>query len=211
MTDADGLRERKKRATREAIAQAAADLFAKHGFEAVTTDDVAREANVSRQTVFNYFPTKEALLFDRDAEMRDALVAAVRERPPGSSLVDAFRGHTRSFWKRMASLTSDGSAPHDFWGIVQSSPALRDRAELTFTRHAEAVAAALANERGVPPDDPGCNAIARVLCGINSAILTSGLHRVSAADPKDAPKIAKQMIAEADRAYDLVKDGFGET
>jgi AcrR family transcriptional regulator len=64
--DMTGLREAKKRRTRETIAQAAADLFHERGFAAVTIDDVASAANVSRQTVFNYFPTKEQMLFDRE-------------------------------------------------------------------------------------------------------------------------------------------------
>src|SRR5581483_4208499 len=66
ITQVTGLRETKKRRTRETIAQAAADLFHERGFAAVTVDDVARAADVSRQTVFNYFPSKEQMLFDRE-------------------------------------------------------------------------------------------------------------------------------------------------
>jgi AcrR family transcriptional regulator len=206
----DGLRDRKKRQTREAIAAAAARLFAKHGFDAVTTDDVAREADVSRQTVFNYFPTKEALLFDREDEVREALVRAVRERPADKSLVEVFREHTRRFWQRLHALVSEGPLRDDFWGIVESSPALRNHAEVIFARHAAVVAAVLAEERKVPYDDPACHAIARALCGVNSAVLTTGLHRMRLADRKKAPAVAKQMLKEADRAYDLLRDGFGD-
>ena len=109
-----GLRERKKRETREAIAQAAADLFAERGFGAVTVDEVAAAADVSRQTVFNYFPTKEQMLFDRDAEVEAALVAAVRDRGPGVSLVDAFRAHTHAFWIRLQGAFVNGALPHGF-------------------------------------------------------------------------------------------------
>src|SRR5690349_3592412 len=84
-----GLRESKKRRTREAIAQAAADLFHERGFGAVTVDDVARAADVSRQTVFNYFPTKEQMLFDREDEVSAALLALVRGRRDGASLLAA--------------------------------------------------------------------------------------------------------------------------
>ena len=63
----EGLRERKKRQTREAIAQAAMALFVARGFDAVTVADVARAADVSEKTVFNYFPAKEDLVFARAA------------------------------------------------------------------------------------------------------------------------------------------------
>ena len=61
----EGLRERKKRQTREAIAAAAMALFVARGFDAVTVAEVARAADVSEKTVFNYFPAKEDLVFAR--------------------------------------------------------------------------------------------------------------------------------------------------
>src|ERR1700761_5016498 len=118
-----GLRERKKRETRESIAGAAAALFAERGFDAVTVEEVARAANVSRQTVFNYFHSKEEMLFDRDREVEAALGRALRERGPVTSAVDVFRAHTEAFWRR---LETTGMAPNEFWAIVESSPALRD-------------------------------------------------------------------------------------
>jgi AcrR family transcriptional regulator len=87
-----GLRERKKRETVERIAAVAADLFAERGFEAVAVVDVARIADVSEQTVYNHFPTKEDLVFDRSAEIEDALAAAVAASPPGRATVDAVGG-----------------------------------------------------------------------------------------------------------------------
>jgi len=70
----EGLRERKKRQTREAIAQAAMALFVEHGFDAVTVADVARAADVSEKTVFNYFPAKEDLVLLGGEERRAATV-----------------------------------------------------------------------------------------------------------------------------------------
>src|SRR5579875_3904658 len=96
-----GLRETKKQRTRETIARAAAGLFLERGFEAVTVEDVARAAEVSRQTVFNYFPTKEQMVFDREEEVAAALLALVADPPDGAALLDAFRRHTRSFWERL--------------------------------------------------------------------------------------------------------------
>jgi AcrR family transcriptional regulator len=198
-----GLRERKKQQTRDAIARAATELFARDGFESVTVKQIARAADVSRQTVFNYFATKEEMLFDRDPEVLDALLASIRSRAD-ESLVDAFRGHTTSFWRRIESGGNGDVAPAAFWRVVQSSPSLRDHAEVVFARHARVVAGALADERALPGDDPSCHALARVLCSINAAILTCGLDRI--ARGQDAAEVAREMIDEADRAYGLVDD-----
>jgi len=203
-----GLREDKKRRTRETIAHVAADLFAERGFESVTVGDVARAADVSRQTVFNYFPSKEQMLFDRDAEVEAALVAAVRDRAPGTSLLAAFRTHTQGFWARLQSVSDDGPLPHGFWEIVQRSPALRDYAEAMFARHAQAVARQLAQERGVADDDPVTHAIARALCGVNAAVLVSGLDRLVGGEA--ARRVTADMIAQASRAYDLLEHGLGD-
>lgn len=201
-----GLRERKKLQTREEIAQAAARLFAAHGFEAVTVDDVASAANVSRQTVFNYFPTKEQMLFDRDAEVEAALLAATRDRADGKALLSAFRGHTRAFWTRLDSVLRQGPLPHGFWEIVEPSPALRDYLEATIARQAIAVAQQLAAQRSRPEDDPICHAIARALCGVNAAILTCGLHRLNRGD--DPHRTVTEMLAQAEEAYDLLEHGL---
>ena len=81
-----GLRERKKQQTRQLIADTARELFAERGFEAVTVSDIARAADVSAQTVFNYFPTKEDLFYSRLEAFESELVAAVRDRAPDESV-----------------------------------------------------------------------------------------------------------------------------
>ena len=78
-----GLRERKKRRTRELIAATAARLFAERGYEHVSVLDIAAAAEVSEQTVYNHFPTKSELILDRDQQLRDELTSAIRERAPG--------------------------------------------------------------------------------------------------------------------------------
>jgi len=90
MTD-PGLRERKKARTRQVIADAAARLFAQRGYEQVAVSDVAREAEVSEQTVYNYFQTKEQLVTDRDQLVQDALSRRIRMRAPGTTPAAAIR------------------------------------------------------------------------------------------------------------------------
>jgi AcrR family transcriptional regulator len=87
-----GLREIKKERTRRHIAETAARLFAEHGYERVAVTDVAREAEVAEQTVYNYFPAKEQLVTDREAQVRDRLCELIRTRPPGVTPAAAIRG-----------------------------------------------------------------------------------------------------------------------
>src|SRR4051812_33537983 len=85
-----GLRERKKQQTRQLIAETARKLFAERGFEGATVAEVAREAEVSEATVFNYFPTKEDLFYSGLEAFEEALLTAIREREPGESVLAAF-------------------------------------------------------------------------------------------------------------------------
>src|SRR5712692_7150084 len=86
-----GLRERKKKQTRQVIAETALRLFNERGFDSVTVAQVARAADVSDATVFNYFPTKESLFFGQMQTFEEALVQAVGERRVGESVLAAFR------------------------------------------------------------------------------------------------------------------------
>ena len=119
----ESLRERKKAATRTAIADTAMQLFERFGYDQVSVERVAREAGVSKQTVFNYFPTKELLVFDRADEVREAMVSAVRDRPPGVSVVESFRRLTREFWGRFAALP-DERPQRGFFHVVAETPSL---------------------------------------------------------------------------------------
>src|SRR6266508_7052874 len=87
----EGLRERKKQRTRELIAETAQRLFRERGFDAVSVAEVAREAEVAEKTVFNYFPTKEDLFYSRLEQFEEELLAAIREREKGQSVIGAFR------------------------------------------------------------------------------------------------------------------------
>src|SRR5215211_2800343 len=93
---AAGLRERKKQQTRELIAETARRLFAERGFERVTVAEIARAADVSDQTVFNYFPTKEELVYWRLGSFEEELLSAIREREPGESVLAAFGRFVRA-------------------------------------------------------------------------------------------------------------------
>jgi AcrR family transcriptional regulator len=137
-----GLRERKKQRTRSQIADAAAELFAVHGYERVTVADVARAADVSEQTVYNYFPAKQNLVLDQDEALRDRLVRLVRDRPPGVSPAAAIRAEALAFVDGVAPMPP-AQVRGGLGSLAAVSPAVR-RLSLEMTdRHAEAISAAM--------------------------------------------------------------------
>jgi AcrR family transcriptional regulator len=90
-TTRPGLRERKKAETRQAVHQAALRLVVEQGFDAVTVEQIADAANISRRTFSNYFAGKEdALLYGEEQRFRQ-LVERVRSQPPQLSAWQAMR------------------------------------------------------------------------------------------------------------------------
>ncbi|WP_329049261.1 TetR/AcrR family transcriptional regulator [Amycolatopsis sp. NBC_01488] len=154
MTEVIGRRERKKAQTRQALADAALELFLEHGYDEVGVKEVADAADVSVTTLFKYFPSKEALLFDQDDDIEAALVLAVRGRPPGHTVVDALREH-------ILRDVSDGGPGEEFLRLVESTPALREYGRRMWLRHETALARAIAEETGAPENDVTCAALAR--------------------------------------------------
>ncbi|WEB44729.1 TetR/AcrR family transcriptional regulator [Streptomyces yunnanensis] len=149
-----GRRERKKAQTRQALADAAVRLFTEHGFDNVGVREVAEAADVSLSTLFKHFPSKEALVFDLDADVESALVAAVRDRDPGQSVLHALRDHLVS--TRTGVRTDDPT-----FVLVESTPALRDYARRMWSRHEKTLAATLADATGLAVDAPAVTALAR--------------------------------------------------
>ncbi|MEU8626933.1 TetR/AcrR family transcriptional regulator [Streptomyces sp. NPDC048669] len=170
-----GRRERKKAATRQAIADAALELFLEHGFERVSVRDVAEKADVSTTTLFAHFPGKEALVFDREAEVEAALTAAVRERPAGQDVVEALRAHALTSWVRVAS----DPRRDRFTALVDGTPALREYWERMWMRHAGALGAVIAEELGREADDLACSALARFVLEVPALALAGHDPRAS--------------------------------
>jgi len=146
-----GLRARKKARTRRTIADAAARLFAERGYERVAVSDVAREAEVSEQTVYNYFQTKEQLVTDNGQPIQDELCRLIRTRPSATTPVAAVRALVLD--------VVDGirDFPPEQWRgelgyLAATSPTVHRLALEMLDRQANAIADAIAETSEVRPE-----------------------------------------------------------
>src|ERR1700693_599841 len=155
-----GLRACKKRQTRQLIFETASRLFAERGFDAVTVAEVARAADVSGVTVFNYFPTKEDLFFGGMEVFEEQLLEAVRGREPGESAVEAFRRLLTNSFTRLAS-EENGAVIAKAAMLIQASAALQAREREVVARYTTLLAVMLAEETGGAPGDAEPWAVAR--------------------------------------------------
>jgi AcrR family transcriptional regulator len=203
-----GLRERKKQQTRELIADAARRLFEERGFDSVTVAEVAREADVSEATVFNYFPTKEDLVYHRMQAFEDEMLGAIGERPPGETILTAFRRFVlqpRGFLASTDEHATEGLAAIS--RVITESPALLARERQIFERYAGVLAALIADERGAAPGDLEPWVIANALIGVHRALLDYVRRRVLAG--VDNRRIAREMRARGKRVLALLEHGLG--
>jgi AcrR family transcriptional regulator len=144
----EGLRERKRRETRELIAGTAMRLFMQRGFDAVSVTEIAAAAGVAEKTVYNYFPVKAEMFFDEAGNVLAELLAAVRYRAAGQSAVDAVRTFIagRGEW-------AAGRRPEQptgrFRQLIADSTALQAQQRLMFASFEAALADTLADETGV--------------------------------------------------------------
>ena len=200
------LRERKKAQTRLLIADIAMGLFAARGFDGVTVAEVARAADVSVNTVFNYFPTKEDLFFDRQAEVEDMLAAIVRGRRPGEGAVDAIRRHILDGFASGDWSTGLWVGATDFFRLVESSPSLRARERELAGRTEAVLARTLAAETGAAADDPVPMIVAGLIVGARYAVLSEARRRLLDDEPFDV--VQEWALGAYRRAFELLENGI---
>ena len=201
-----GLRERKKRQTRALIAETARRLFAERGFDAVTVAEVARAADVSEGTVFNYFPTKEDLYGGMEA-FEAELVEAVRHRHAGESVLNAFR---RFVLDRSRTLAAEETAEVTASAarLIGASPVLQAREREIVTRASDALAAILARETGAGADDVEARAVANALMGVQQALITH--VRAQVLNGRRGQKLAADARSQARRAFARLEAGLSD-
>ena len=209
MSQEPGLRERKKQRTRELIADTARRLFVERGFERVPVAEIAREAEVSEATVFNYFPTKEDLLYWRLESFEDELLKAVRERDPGESFLAAFR---RFVLQRRGLLAAQDAEAIDFLAgltrTIAESPALLARERQIFDRYTSSLAALIAEETGVAADDLEPWVAANALMGVHRALVDHTRRRILAGVRN--PRLAREVRRRGERALAALERGLGD-
>jgi len=175
----EGLRERKRRLTRQLISDAATAMFATRGFDHVKVSEVADRVGVSEKTVYNYFPTKESLVLDTADEAVERMARALRERAadesPAAAVVRAIKEDMERF----------DQAPEDlidfvplFLGMIDSTPALRAAWLEMHDRLANVARDELAAQAGIDPRDPEPIAAGRALAGLAEVALESRVRRI---------------------------------
>src|ERR1700733_4487150 len=164
VSETGGRRERKNAQTRAALADAALRLFLEKGYDAVSVKENAPPVDISVPTVFNHVPDgKEALMFDDGTERRESLLAAVRERTGGQSVMAALREFIAGRGPFVADSAPEFRRRTD---LIMRTPALRGYTRKLWISCEEPLAAVIATERGGPPDDLTARAVARYVLEI---------------------------------------------
>lgn len=165
------LRSRKKLRTRQQIADAAVTLFAARGYDAVTVADIARLADVSEQTVYNFFSSKEQLVLDEDAAFEARLLKTVREPSDGKSLAERLRADVQAFLDQLARWPegpqNKGGMPY----LIVVSPALRRAWLEAVDRYGDSVARVLVEQSGGALSRPVAKVLGLSIVAVYAVIL----------------------------------------
>jgi AcrR family transcriptional regulator len=209
MTTDLGLRERKKQRTRQLIADTARRLFAERGFDAVPVAEIAREAEVSEATVYNYFPTKEDLFYSRLEAFEEELLASIRDRAPGESVLEAFGRFVTA--PRGLLAARDPERIEYLAAITRAiteSPALLAREQQIYANYTDALARLLATETGASPDDLEPRVVARTLIGLHQAAVDYSRREIIAGTRN--PTLARRVRRQTQAALDLLSTGLAD-
>jgi AcrR family transcriptional regulator len=196
-----GLRERKKEQTRQRIAAVALRLFAERGFDAVTVNEIAEAAEVSKATLFAYFPSKESLILGGVAG--DDLAAIAAARPAGQSFLTALRDYFRGL--------AAAAMPEAELGplitrvrIITGNPALRDAANALLYRQRRELARALADSYGEPAAELIAAQVAASLLTLQETYFQ---RLLVGASPQEASRL---LARDVELAFDLLEHGISQ-
>ena len=193
-TSTPGLRQRKKQKTRETIVKVALDLFAKQGYEHTTITEIADAAEVSRRTIFAYFPTKEDILFHDKQEMHDQLAQALRDRPTDATALDAARDFI------IAGLLTPDPTLALRKRIIAGDPALQESSRARFAPLEQLIIAALAEELHAGPDDIRPKMVA--------AALSAAFNALHDSDTQPGELSREQALAAVDNVLGFMRGGL---
>ena len=197
MSTPTDLRTRKRLATRQGISNAATRLFLERGFDQVTVDEIAAAADVGRMTVFNHFPRKEDMFFDRDEEARETLRDALQRRDGGVTPVETLRLLAHRVVAAQRPYVEFSALSQGFVETVERSEALKARARAIRDEIAQQVAAALAASVGRAADDPA----AQLAAGLQLATWSVAFLQAHATfrQGRDGPAARATFLAFVDK------------
>jgi AcrR family transcriptional regulator len=208
----EGLRARKKRAQRQELSDTATRLFLDRGFDHVTVAEVARECGVSETTVFNYFPTKEALLLDRLDGAVNAIIGAIAEHDghPAAAVADVLSEQLRSLLARRGRTDSEVIEGLSRFGLLlRSTPSLRAHVSNFRDGCTASAAAALAARYGTTDHDPRVAMAAMALIGLWQ-VQSDSLCRVTS-EKRSIAQVKQVVDAEIRAAAALLEQGLSAT
>ncbi|WP_407836018.1 TetR/AcrR family transcriptional regulator [Streptomyces sp. DSM 116496] len=205
MENTKGLRENKKLRTRRQLAATALELFLERGFDAVSVADVAAAAEVSKPTLFRYFPSKEDLVLDRFADHQDEAARIVRDRAAGQTPLAAVRAHFLAALAERDPITGLCDHPNvlAFEGLLYSTASLESRLAHYTAREVELLAAVLEAEA---VDPLTARLAAGYLVAARQELGRENWRRIDAG--RSADEAHPAAVADAERAFVLLAGGL---
>ncbi|WP_249998635.1 TetR/AcrR family transcriptional regulator [Actinoplanes sp. M2I2] len=196
-----GLRDLKRARTRRLIADTASRLFAERGYEQVTVREIARAAEVAEQTLYNYFPTKEQLVTDREQQIQQQLDELIRTRPAGTSPAAAIRDLVLQTVSASRDLPPENGLG-TLGSLAAVSPAVHRLALEMIDRLATTLAAAIGGTTPIAPEVARLHGIAlagvfHIILGESGRSLRAGRTPAETADAL-LPRI-DDVLGELDR------------
>ncbi|CAL9299973.1 TetR family transcriptional regulator [Streptomyces sp. NPDC052644] len=202
-----GLRERKKARTYRAISDAAVALFLERGFDRVSVAEVAAAAEVSKPTLFRYFPAKEDLVVHRFADHRDEAARVVAARGGGVGPLEALRRHHLDGLARRDPVTGLNDEPSvlAFHRLVYGTPSLLARLYAYQGESERALAEAL----GAPGEpDVGARLAAGQIIAVLRVLAEENWRRIASGESADA--VHPDAVAAAEAAFRQLAEGLAD-
>ncbi|WP_371105955.1 MULTISPECIES: TetR/AcrR family transcriptional regulator [Streptomyces] len=201
-----GLRERKKQRTHAAISEAAITLFLEHGFNQVSVAQVAEAAEVSKRTLFAYFPAKEDLVVHRLADHETESARVVRARPPRTTPLTALREHFLKGLRERDPITGLNDHPQilKLTRMILDTPSLVARME-RFKAGAERALAEALRETADTPELTARLAAVQIVA-VQWSLAQDNTARVTYGEPADERYAG--AVADAEHAFALLANGL---
>jgi AcrR family transcriptional regulator len=179
-TEPTSRRQAHKMRTERALQQAALELFAEHGYDTTTTDEIAEQAGVSPRTFFRYFPTKESVLFVGELGWFQSFTERFLAQPESLSDIEAIRATLLAVAPR---LVPGRPALGLYFRAVASSATLRGGVQDRQQEDIRTLADAVATRRGLASVDEGCSLLAHMVLVVHRRALTRWLAGRANVDP----------------------------